>query len=63
MMNEDITKEMLENYEKIRMSGRYNMFTDGSEVMDLIGCDDSKTYLHLLKNYSYLCNKFGVKIG
>lgn len=62
-MNENITKELVEQYEEIRKSGRYNMFMEGKQVMEELGMTDAHDYLDLLKDYQKYCEKFGVKIG
>ena len=62
-------KEMFRRYVAIQFSGMYNMFMQGSEVMELIGCDDVMDYFYIMEHYTELKEKYpqewedGRKIG
>lgn len=61
-----ITKDMMESYEQIRLSGKYNMLMEAGQVMTEMKMNprhkkDQKIYLVLLENYQSLMNKFGLK--
>ena len=62
-MNPKITKEIVEKYEEIRQSGRYNMFMEGKFVMEELGLEEASDYIDLLNHYEEYCNKFGVKLA
>ena len=52
---EDITKEEFQRYEKLRKSGKVNMFSCG--VQDLARIDKD-TQLCIIENYGELCRKW-----
>ena len=60
---------MFRRYVAVQFSGMYNMFTQGYQVMELIGCDDVIEYFYIMENYSKLKEKYpqewedGRKIG
>ena len=62
-------KELFRRYVAVQFSGMYNMFMQGYEVMELIGCDDVIEYFYIMENYSKLKEKYpqewedGRKIG
>ena len=62
-------KEMFRRYVAIQFSGMYNMFMQGSEVMELIGCYDVMDYFYIMEHYTELKEKYpqewedGRKIG
>ena len=57
-MNNEITKEDMESYEKVRKSGITNMF-DISYVEQLSGIDKKKILL-IMKNYSFYMKKYNI---
>jgi len=67
-MNENITKEVMEEYELLRQMGLCNMFAFPcvKEYAKKTGLDylaeiDKKDYLFILKNYSGLMEQFEIK--
>lgn len=46
-----ITKEMFLRYEKVRLSGKYNMIMD-SETARIEACLSKEEYLEIIKQYS-----------
>ena len=62
-------KEMFRRYVAVQFSGMYNMFTQGYQVMELIGCDNATEYFYIMTHYSKLKEKYpqewedGRKIG
>lgn len=62
-------KELFRRYVAIQFSGMYNMFMQGSEVMELIGCYDVMDYFYIMEHYTELKEKYpqewedGRKIG
>ena len=56
------TKEMVEKYEQLRSSGRFNMYS--REALDWMeenaGCTKQE-YLEIIKNYSALMKKFNIE--
>ena len=54
-------KELFKRYVAVQFSGMYNMFMQGYEVMELIGCDDVMDYFYIMEHYTELRNKFGGK--
>ena len=55
-----VTKELVQNYEEIRSSGKYNMFTDGFKVITELGCTVDE-YVYILKNYSELMKLYNIE--
>ena len=58
-MNNEITKEDMESYEKVRKSGITNMF-DISYVEQLSGIDKKKILL-IMKNYIFYMEKYNIE--
>lgn len=62
-------KELFKRYVAVQFSGMYNMFMQGYEVMELIGCDDVEDYFYIMEHYTELKEKYpqewedGRKIG
>lgn len=52
-MNLEDMKDIFLKYEKIRKSGKYNMITDASIIINKMNID-LKTYTTILENYSEL---------
>ena len=53
-------KQIFERYEKVRSSGKYNMFIEAKDAMDEAGlkpCD----YYYAMFNYQLLYRKYGEK--
>lgn len=53
-------KQIFERYEKVRLSGKYNMITEANDAMDearLKPCD----YYYAMFNYQLLYRKYGEK--
>ena len=53
-------KQIFERYEKVRLSGKYNMITEANYAMDEAGlspCD----YYYAMFNYQLLYRKYGEK--
>jgi len=53
-------KKMFEAYEKVRLSGKYNMIMEANAAMDEAGlrpCD----YYYVMFNYKMLARKYGEK--
>ena len=53
-------KQIFERYEKVRLSGKYNMITEANQAMDeadLRPCD----YYYAMFNYNLLFKKYGGK--
>ena len=53
-------KQIFERYEKVRLSGKYNMITEANDAMDEGGlkpCD----YYYAMFNYQLLYRKYGEK--
>ena len=53
-------KQIFERYEKVRLSGKYNMITETNNAMDEAGlkaCD----YYYAMFNYNLLFKKYGGK--
>ena len=53
-------KQIFDQYEKIRSSGKYNMITEANDAMDAAGlkpCD----YYYGMFNYELLKRKYGEK--
>ena len=53
-------KQIFERYEKVRLSGKYNMITEANQAMDeadLRPCD----YYYAMFNYQLLYRKYGEK--
>lgn len=53
-------KQIFDRYEKVRLSGKYNMITQANEAMDEAGlrpCD----YYYAMFNYQILYRKYGEK--
>lgn len=70
MPGKAITKEVMEQYEKIRQLGPCNMFDMGcvqriADEMDFheLGCLTNKEYVHILSNYGELMEKYGIERG
>lgn len=57
---DDITKEEFDLYRNVQMSGEYNMITQASDAMEAADLD-KETYWTIIKNYSYLRQKFTKK--
>ena len=55
-----ISKKLVQKYEKIRRSGKYNMFTDGFQVIAELGCTVDE-YVYILKNYSELMKHYNIE--
>jgi len=56
-MLEEVTKDLFLKYEEVRKSGRYNMVTEGLEVMEAMGMDmwsdaSFRLYAAIIKNYA-----------
>lgn len=60
--SEEITKELVEDYEDIRSVGHYNMITDAETVIDMLECS-KEAYFELQAHYRDYCKKFDVKIS
>jgi len=63
---DDINKEEIEAFEKIRASGKYNMFTEANDVMCMMNLNprhqpDHDRYWTILRNYSELMKKFNIE--
>lgn len=62
-------EELFKRYVAVQYSGMYNMFMQGYEVMELIGCDDVEDYFYIMEHYTELKEKYsqewedGRKIG
>lgn len=52
MSNLKASKKMFEDYRRVQDSGEFNMFTEGKQVMEIIGCTDANVYMDILMNYS-----------
>ena len=53
-------KQIFEKYEKVRLSGKYNMIMEANKAMDEAGlrpCD----YYYAMFNYNLLSKKYGGK--
>lgn len=56
--SEEDLKRMYNNYERVRVEGRFNMFSN--EAMTL-SCLTKQEYVYVMENYSELKEKFGGK--
>ncbi len=56
-MEMNITKELFLKYERIKLSGEYNMVTQSDDVMKMMNID-LKTYIEIIVNYSELFKKY-----
>lgn len=54
---DEISKEIFLEYEKIRMSGRYNMFMQAYDVAKILKISINQ-YQKIIFNYSELCDKY-----
>jgi hypothetical protein len=66
-MNDDIPKETVEQYERIRKAGFVNMlsYVQVVEIADILGFDDladlsREGYCYLLQNYSRLMQLYNL---
>lgn len=50
-------KEMFERYEKVRISGEYNMIMDAGLAMMAAGLTQTE-YIYVIKNYKELAKKY-----
>lgn len=50
-------KEMFNRYEKVRISGEYNMIMDAGYAMVAAGLTQSE-YIYVIKNYAELAKKY-----
>lgn len=56
------TKEMVEKYEELRSSGRFNMLSrEALEWMEENAGCTKQEYLEIIKNYSALMKKFNIE--
>ena len=53
-------KQIFERYEKVRLSGKYNMFIEANNAMDEAGLKPSD-YYYAMFNYNLLFKKYGGK--
>ena len=66
---EDVQKEIMNQYEQIRLSGKYNMYDQNGvnslasewDMDELSSFIDKGGYPSILKNYSELAKKFGIR--
>lgn len=56
---DDITRNEFESYVLVQMSGQYNMIMNAQDAAEDAGLD-MDTYYAIIKNYSYLKNKFKI---
>lgn len=54
---DEISKETFLEYEKIRMSGMYNMFMQAYDVAKILNISINQ-YQKIIFNYSELCDKY-----
>lgn len=55
------TKQQVEMFVSVRNSGMYNMVMDAKQVISFMGID-METYLAIIKNFSDLCNEYGIEL-
>ena len=60
-MSVQITKEDFLKYKQIQMSGRYNMFMDARNVMNIMGLDKDQ-YFKILQEYQKLDEAWGNEV-
>lgn len=53
-------KQIFERYEKVRLSGKYNMINEANDAMDEAGLKPSD-YYYAMFNYNLLFKKYGGK--
>lgn len=53
-------KQIFERYEKVRLSGKYNMITEANDAMDEAGLKPYD-YYYAMFNYNLLFKKYGGK--
>ena len=53
-------KQIFERYEKVRLSGKYNMITEANQAMDEANLRPSD-YYYAMFNYELLKRKYGEK--
>ena len=54
-------KELFRRYEKVRLSGKYNMITEANEAMDEAKLSPTD-YYYVVHNYKMLQRKYGDSI-